>query len=194
MLGLFKVVRRFGGRVRIFVSGRTARHRYCEWFAPPASALGGLRPHGDFACNALNTRFAIAWDPRVCPCQISSSSSLRMASCSFRVRRFFPATGKNPPQLRVFRQRGLVSHRRHRSFDADGFLYITDRKRSCSRPRAQIGGLSPSKQAEEQRSGGASRARRRCHKFISALISPNFVALEGWATNHGISVESRAEW
>lgn len=31
------------------------------------------------------------------------------------------------------------------------------------------------------------------HKFISALISPNFVALEEWARHHGIEAKSRAE-
>jgi long-chain acyl-CoA synthetase len=31
------------------------------------------------------------------------------------------------------------------------------------------------------------------HKFISALISPNFAALEEWARQHGIAVSSRAE-
>jgi long-chain acyl-CoA synthetase len=31
------------------------------------------------------------------------------------------------------------------------------------------------------------------HKFISALISPNFVALEDWAKHHGIQFQSRAE-
>ena len=29
------------------------------------------------------------------------------------------------------------------------------------------------------------------HKFISALISPNFVALEGWARHAGIEVSDR---
>jgi len=31
------------------------------------------------------------------------------------------------------------------------------------------------------------------HKFISALISPNFVALEDWAKHHGVHAQSRAE-
>jgi long-chain acyl-CoA synthetase len=31
------------------------------------------------------------------------------------------------------------------------------------------------------------------HKFISALLSPNFVALEGWAKQHGVEFQSRAE-
>jgi long-chain acyl-CoA synthetase len=31
------------------------------------------------------------------------------------------------------------------------------------------------------------------HKFISVLISPNFVALEDWARQHGIQGKSRAE-
>ena len=31
------------------------------------------------------------------------------------------------------------------------------------------------------------------HKFISVLISPNFVALEDWAKHHGVQASSRAE-
>jgi len=31
------------------------------------------------------------------------------------------------------------------------------------------------------------------HKFISAILSPNFVALEEWAAHHGIETKSRAE-
>ena len=31
------------------------------------------------------------------------------------------------------------------------------------------------------------------HKFISALLSPNFVALEDWAKHHGVEAKSRAE-
>jgi long-chain acyl-CoA synthetase len=31
------------------------------------------------------------------------------------------------------------------------------------------------------------------HKFVSVLISPNFVALEDWARHHGIEAKSRAE-
>jgi long-chain acyl-CoA synthetase len=31
------------------------------------------------------------------------------------------------------------------------------------------------------------------HKFISALISPNFTALEEWAGHHGITAKSRGE-
>jgi long-chain acyl-CoA synthetase len=31
------------------------------------------------------------------------------------------------------------------------------------------------------------------HKFISVLISPNFVALEEWARHHGIEAKGRAE-
>jgi long-chain acyl-CoA synthetase len=31
------------------------------------------------------------------------------------------------------------------------------------------------------------------HKFISALLAPNFVALEQWARQHGIEAKSRAD-
>jgi long-chain acyl-CoA synthetase len=31
------------------------------------------------------------------------------------------------------------------------------------------------------------------HKFISAILSPNFTALDAWANHHGVSARTRAE-
>jgi long-chain acyl-CoA synthetase len=90
----------------------------------------------------------------------------------------------------------VVPHRRHRPrFDADGFLYITDRKKELLKTSG--GKLVAPQPIENKLKNNVLVAQAALvgdkHKFISALISPNFVALEEWARQHGIDAKSRAE-
>jgi long-chain acyl-CoA synthetase len=79
--------------------------------------------------------------------------------------------------------------------DEDGFLYITDRKKELIKtsngkfiaPQPIEGKLKMSPLVGHVSLVGDRR------KFVSALISPNFAALESWAANHGLSAGSRAE-
>ena len=76
-------------------------------------------------------------------------------------------------------------------FDADGFLYITDRKKELLKTS---GGKLVAPQPIENKLKNnmlvaQCRAGRRPAKFISALIAPNFTALEEWAKHHGIHVQ-----
>jgi long-chain acyl-CoA synthetase len=79
-------------------------------------------------------------------------------------------------------------------FDADGFLYITDRKKELLKTS---GGKMVAPQPIENKLknnlliANAALVGDR-HKFISALIAPNFAALEEWAQQHGIHADSRA--
>jgi long-chain acyl-CoA synthetase len=79
--------------------------------------------------------------------------------------------------------------------DADGFLSITDRKKELLKTS---GGKLVAPQPIENKLknnvlvGQAALVGDK-HKFISAIISPNFVALEAWATHSGIEFKSRAE-
>jgi long-chain acyl-CoA synthetase len=79
--------------------------------------------------------------------------------------------------------------------DADGFLYITDRKKELLKTS---GGKLVAPQPIENKLksnvlvGQAALVGDK-HKFISALISPNFVALEDWAQKQGIATGNRAE-
>ncbi|GGH12143.1 AMP-dependent synthetase/ligase [Silvibacterium dinghuense] len=79
--------------------------------------------------------------------------------------------------------------------DADGFLYITDRKKELLKTS---GGKLIAPQPIENRMkahllvGGAALVGDR-HKFASALISPNFAALEVWAKEQGIAAATRRE-
>lgn len=78
--------------------------------------------------------------------------------------------------------------------DADGFLYITDRKKELLKTS---GGKLVAPQPIENKLkvsllvGQAALVGDK-HKFMSALISPNFAALEAWAKQQGIQAASRA--
>lgn len=77
--------------------------------------------------------------------------------------------------------------------DDDGFLYITDRKKELLKTS---GGKLVAPQPIENKLKNSRWVGQVAlvgdkHKFISALISPNFAALEDWAKQHGIQDGSR---
>jgi len=77
--------------------------------------------------------------------------------------------------------------------DADGFLYVTDRKKELLKTS---GGKMVAPQPIESKLKNSAFVAHAAlvgdrHKFIAALISPNFAALGEWANHHGISVSSR---
>jgi long-chain acyl-CoA synthetase len=79
--------------------------------------------------------------------------------------------------------------------DADGFLFITDRKKELLKTS---GGKMVAPQPIENRLKNSILVTQAAlvgdkHKFISALIAPNFTALEEWARHHGVPTTSRAE-
>ncbi len=79
--------------------------------------------------------------------------------------------------------------------DADGFLFITDRKKELLKTS---GGKLVAPQPIENKLktsllvGQAALVGDK-HKFISALVSPNFAALEEWARRNGIEAGSRKD-
>src|SRR5262249_47723633 len=79
--------------------------------------------------------------------------------------------------------------------DADGFLYITDRKKELLKPSG--GKLVAPQPIENKLKNNPLVAQAALvgdkHKFIATLISPNFAALEDWARQQGITVASRSE-
>ena len=79
--------------------------------------------------------------------------------------------------------------------DEDGFLYITDRKKELLKTS---GGKMVAPQPIENKLKASMFVGQAAvvgdkHKFIAALISPNFVALEEWAKQQGISAPTRRE-
>jgi len=80
-------------------------------------------------------------------------------------------------------------------FDADGFLYITDRKKELLKTS---GGKLVAPQPIENRLKNNILVAQAAlvgdrHKFISAILSPNFQALEEWARQHGVDAKDRAK-
>jgi long-chain acyl-CoA synthetase len=80
-------------------------------------------------------------------------------------------------------------------FDADGFLSITDRKKELLKTSG--GKLVAPQPIENKLKANLMVAQAALvgdkHKFVSVLISPNFLALEDWARQQGISFQSREE-
>ncbi len=78
--------------------------------------------------------------------------------------------------------------------DKDGFLFITDRKKELLKTSG--GKLVAPQPIENKLKASALVAQAALvgdkHKFVSALIAPNFPALEAWARQHGIQAASRA--
>jgi long-chain acyl-CoA synthetase len=78
--------------------------------------------------------------------------------------------------------------------DQDGFLYITDRKKELLKTS---GGKLIAPQPIENKLkanflvGNVAVVGDR-HKFASALIMPNFAALEPWAKEHGVAATTRS--
>jgi long-chain acyl-CoA synthetase len=79
--------------------------------------------------------------------------------------------------------------------DADGFLFITDRKKELLKTSG--GKLVAPQPIENKLKNNPLVAQAALvgdkHKFISVLISPNFAALEDWAQRHGVQAASRAQ-
>jgi long-chain acyl-CoA synthetase len=77
--------------------------------------------------------------------------------------------------------------------DNDGFLYITDRKKELLKTS---GGKLVAPQPIENKLKNSRMVGQAAlvgdkHKFVSALISPNFAALDQWAGAHGIDSTDR---
>jgi len=79
--------------------------------------------------------------------------------------------------------------------DADGFIFITDRKKELLKTSG--GKLVAPQPIENKLQNNFLVAHSALvgdrHKFVSVLIAPNFSALEEWAAQHGVQVGSRAE-
>ena len=79
--------------------------------------------------------------------------------------------------------------------DADGFLYVTDRKKELIKTS---GGKMIAPQPIESKLNASGLVANAVlvgdrHKFLSALIAPNFPALENLARQQGIAFSSRAD-
>ena len=193
-----KVREAFGGRVRIFVSGGaplgidTAR-----WFAAAGIALWeGYGLTETSPVIALNTPLSHRMGSVGMPL---SNIELKLAEDGELLVRgpsvftgywHKPAATAECLDSQGWFRTGDIAH-----LDADGFLHITDRKKELLKTSG--GKLVAPQPIESKLKNNVLVAQAALvgdrHKFICALLAPNFAALEEWARHHGVAAQSRAE-
>ncbi|HUV70817.1 MAG TPA: long-chain fatty acid--CoA ligase [Terracidiphilus sp.] len=193
-----KVREAFGGRVRIFISGGAPLGiDTAKWFAAAGIAVWeGYGLTETSPVISLNTpvkqRMGSAGFPL-------SNLELRLAEDGELLVRgpsvFSGYWHKPDANAECFEAEGWFRTGDIAHVDADGFLYITDRKKELLKTS---GGKMVAPQPIENKLKNNLLVAQAAlvgdkHKFISALIAPNFAALEEWARQHGVEVKSRAE-
>jgi long-chain acyl-CoA synthetase len=192
-----KVQEAFGGRVRIFVSGGaplgidTAR-----WFASAGIALWeGYGLTETSPVIALNTPLQHRMGAAGMPLVNFELKFVEDGELLVRGPSVFSGYWQKPAAAaECFDSEGWFHTGDIGHVDSDGFLYITDRKKELLKTS---GGKMVAPQPIENKLknnlliANAALVGDR-HKFISALIAPNFAALEEWAQHHGIHAVSRA--
>jgi long-chain acyl-CoA synthetase len=193
-----KVREAFGGRVRIFVSGGAPLGvDTINWFASAGIALWegyGLTETSPLV--ALNTpivhRVGAAGMPMGnLDLKLAGDGELLVRGPSV----FSGYWQKPEATAEAFDAAGYFHTGDIARFDTDGFLYITDRKKELLKTS---GGKLVAPQPIENKLKNSHFVAQAAlvgdkHKFISALLAPNFVALEEWARQHGIAIKDRAE-
>jgi long-chain acyl-CoA synthetase len=193
-----KVQEAFGGRVRIFVAGGAPLGiDTALWFASAGIALwegyGLTETSPVIALNTPRThRMGAAGMPL-------SNIELKLAEDGELLVRgpsvFSGYWHKPEANAECFDPDGWFRTGDIAHIDADGFLFITDRKKELLKTS---GGKMVAPQPIENKLKNNSLIAQAAlvgdrHKFISAILSPNFVALEDWARHHGIQAKTRTE-
>jgi long-chain acyl-CoA synthetase len=193
-----KVREAFGGRVRVFVSGGaplgmdTAR-----WFASVGIALwegyGLTETSPVIALNSpLNQRMGSVG--RILPnveVKLAEDGELLVRGPAV-----FVGYWQKPAETAAcFNEDGWFLTGDIAHLDADGFLCITDRKKELLKTSG--GKLVAPQPIENKLKNNVLVAQAALvgdkHKFISALLAPNFPALEDWAKHHAVEFRTRAE-
>jgi long-chain acyl-CoA synthetase len=193
-----KVREAFGGRVRIFVSGGAPLGvETAQWFASAGIALWegyGLTETSPLI--AINSPLSHKMGAAGLPLSnlellIAEDGELLVKGPSVFKRYWHQPAGESAAfDAEGWFHTGDIGH-----LDADGFLFITDRKKELLKTS---GGKLVAPQPIENKLKahvlvGQAALIGDKHKFVSVIISPNFAALEDWAKRHGVSFKSRAE-
>jgi long-chain acyl-CoA synthetase len=193
-----KVREAFGGRVRIFVSGGaplgidTAR-----WFASVGIALWeGYGLTETSPVISLNTPAHHRMGSAGMPLPNVELKFVEDGELLVRGPGVFAGYWEKPSaNAECFDEDGWFKTGDIAHLDADGFLFITDRKKELLKTSG--GKLVAPQPIENKLKNNVLVAQAALvgdkHKFVSALISPNFAALEDWAKHHGVEAKSRAE-
>jgi long-chain acyl-CoA synthetase len=193
-----KVQEAFGGRVRIFVSGGAPLGiDTAKWFASAGIAVWeGYGLTETSPVIALNTPVSQRMGSVGRP--ISNVELKFAADGELLVRGpavfsgywHKPAANAECLDEEGWFRTGDIAH-----LDEAGFLFITDRKKELLKTS---GGKLVAPQPIENKLKNSRLVSQAAlvgdkHKFICALISPNFAALEEWARGDGIETASRAD-
>jgi long-chain acyl-CoA synthetase len=198
MLIYSKVREAFGGRVKVFVSGGAPLGiDTANWFASIGIALWegyGLTETSPLITLNTPRSHRLGTVGRLLPnleCKVAADGELLVRGPSV----FTGYWEKPEANAACFDAEGWFHTGDIGQFDADGFLSITDRKKELLKTSG--GKLVAPQPIENKLTANRMVAQAALvgdkHKFISALLSPNFAALEEWARQQGIGASSRAE-
>jgi len=193
-----KIRQAFGGRVRIFLSGGAPLGLdTANWYAGIGiRILEGYGLTETSPVLAINTpqesRIGSVGKPLPnVSCRIAEDGELLVAGPSI-----FQGYWKQAPLApEYFDEEGYFRTGDIARLDADGFLYITDRKKELLKTSG--GKLIAPAPIENKLKADPLVAQAALvgdrHKFASALIAPQFAMLEAWAAQQGIGTPTRRE-
>jgi long-chain acyl-CoA synthetase len=193
-----KVREAFGGRVRIFVSGGAPLGMdTAKWFAAMGIALWeGYGLTETSPVIALNTPLHHRMGAAGMPFPNLELKLVEDGELLVRGPSVFAGYWQKPAETAAcFDAEGWFHTGDIARVDGDGFLFITDRKKELLKTS---GGKLVAPQPIESKLENSPLVAQAAlvgdrHKFISVIISPNFTALEKWASQQGIEGKSRAE-
>ena len=191
-----KVREAFGGRVRVWVSGGAPLGiDTAKWFASAGIAVWeGYGLTETSPVIALNNpdvhRMGAVGKPLAnLELKLADDGELLVRGPSI----FIGYWHKPEANKECFDAEGYFRTGDIARLDHDGFLYISDRKKELLKTSG--GKLVAPQPIENKLKNSVMVAQVALvgdkHKFISALISPNFAALEGWAKHAGLEAADR---
>lgn len=187
----------FGGRVRYFISGGAplgldTAHWYASAGIRILEGYGLTETSPVLSINTPNAnRMGSVGKPLAnVECRIAEDGELLV-----RGPNIFPGYWKGRGDAEAFDADGWFRTGDIGHIDGDGFLFITDRKKELLKTS---GGKFVAPQPIENKLKASVLVANAAlvgdrHKFASALIAPNFAALEPWAKEQGVVVGSRQE-
>ena len=192
-----KIREAFGGEVKVFVSGGAPLGMdTAGWFAD-----AGIRIFEGYGLTETSPVIALNYPaahrigtvgkamPNV-ECRFAEDGELEVKGPSI----FIGYWNKEKETAEAFTADGWFKTGDIGNMDADGFISITDRKKELLKTS---GGKMIAPQPIENRLKANTLVGQAAlvgdkHKFACVLISPNFAALEEWASGHGVLNTDRA--